>query len=209
MGRLDDLEISQAQKENCGNGGKDKQKDEGAVRIHPLSGMACVDALGSAANRSPNGAADGTNGADDAGKRALGRSYPAGTLIAGTARASHIASRPRRPPRAMNVKCVMRRTRDASAHPDGRNPCPASGCGTIAPRCEKYSLSPLRACGNNPRRACRVCGRPYPPASSARRRPDSGKARDCPSRRSRRCLRAARFCWSTRVQPCQGRSPRT
>ena len=40
MGRLDDLEISQAQEENCGNGGKDKQKDEGAVRIHPLGGMA-------------------------------------------------------------------------------------------------------------------------------------------------------------------------
>ncbi|WP_417060226.1 hypothetical protein [Ellagibacter isourolithinifaciens] len=63
--------------------------------------MACVDTLdssaGSAANRSPNGAADGTNGADDTGKRALGRSRPArGTLIAGTARASLIASRPRR-----------------------------------------------------------------------------------------------------------------
>ena len=97
MGRLNDLEIPQAQKENCGDSGKDKQKDEGAVRIHPLGSMACVDALGSAANRSPNGAADGTNGADDTGKCALGRSHPAGgTLIAGTARASHIASRPRR-----------------------------------------------------------------------------------------------------------------
>ena len=93
MGRLDDLEISQAQEENCGNSGKDKQKDEGAVRIHPLGSMACVDSLGSAANRSPNGAANGTNGADDTRKRALGRSRPArGTLIADTARASRITS---------------------------------------------------------------------------------------------------------------------
>ena len=93
MARLDDLEISQAQEENCGNSGKDKQKDEGTVRIHPLGSMACVDSLGSAANRSPNGAANGTNGADNAGKRALGRSRPArGTLIADTARASRITS---------------------------------------------------------------------------------------------------------------------
>ena len=97
MGRLDDLEISQAQEENCGDGGKDKQKDEGTVRVHPLGGMACVDALGSAANRSPNGAADDTNSANDVGKRALRRSRPArGALIAGAARTPRVAGCSRR-----------------------------------------------------------------------------------------------------------------